>query len=90
MKCLIVFLTLLSFSFATSANENTEVAQNLPTSTSDVSQNNSGLEIANSAMNTSETSKTKSTMLYYVIPATVILLVAICSIAISKRLFFEK
>jgi hypothetical protein len=60
--------------------------------TSNSDNSSSGIEISTISLGNSDKSQNKSTMmfLFYVIPAAAILLIALFSIAISKRLFFEK
>ena len=58
--------------------------------TSNSDNSSSGIEISTASLGNSDQSQNKSTMMYYVIPAAAILLIALFSIAISKRLFFEK
>ncbi|OIQ36094.1 MAG: hypothetical protein BM555_03405 [Crocinitomix sp. MedPE-SWsnd] len=88
MKCLIVLLTLVSLNLSSFGAQEVQIDPNIQTSSSDAS--NSGLDFTNATSSTQNQSTKKSSMMYYVIPAAAILLIALFSIAISKRLFFEK
>ena len=88
MKCLIVLLTLVSANFSSFGTEEVGFSTSSQTSTSDASS--SGLDFANAPSGIADQPQKKSSMMYYVIPAAAILLIALFSIAISKRLFLEK